>query len=160
MNSTLLKVAVSNELMLENQIPRDPSLSRIVKDPSVVKFITLSKKLLNKELTPQEKKEYPNLLKDPKVQAYIQASKKVGQRIGWIKGGISGTVIGGLASTGPSAALGATGIGLAALALLGAIAGGLSVGYLASKIYGILRKWKTEEELTKGGLDSGALVRL
>ena len=131
------------------------------RDPKVKKLIKLStKKLKGKKMSEFERNEADNLLKDPKVKAYLEASKKVGERIGWIYGGLSGAALGGLISAGMFASMGAGGIGLAALTLLGAISSGITTGYPAAKIKGILRKWKTEEELTKGGLQGGAIVKM
>ena len=124
------------------------------------KLLQQRKDFIKKKLSPQEKKEIKSLLKDDKVERYLEASKKVGQRIGWIKGGLfgaaSGTIHGSIAALG----LGATGGWIFALILLGAIAGGLSIGWISSKIHGILRKWKSEEEITKGGLQSGTIFNM
>jgi hypothetical protein len=156
-----LSVAILETLLVEAKVPKDPKINQLVKDPVIQKFISLSKKAVNVPLTPNEKTEVDNLLKDPKVHAYLKASEKVGQRIGWVKGGVIGSLGGGV--TGASGALAAgvtSGLGVFALALLGAIAGGLSLGYVSSKIQGILRRWKTEEEITKGGLAGGAIVNM
>lgn len=156
-----LSIAVSQTILSESKVPKDPKISQLIKDPVIQKFISLSKKAVNTPLTPNEKAEVDNLLKDPKVHAYLKAAEKVGQRIGWIRGGITGGLGGGVTGTGGALALGITsGLGIFALALLGAIAGGLSIGYIASKIQGILRRWKTEEEITKGGLAGGAIVNM
>lgn len=156
-----LSIAVGQTLITEMNVPKDPKIKQLIQDSSVQKFISLSRKAVKDPLTSSERTEVTNLLKDSKVRAYLKASEKVGQRIGWIKGGIFGSASGGVAGTGGALALGVTsGLGVFALALLGAIAGGLSIGYIASKIQGILRRWKTEEEITKGGLTGGAIVNM
>lgn len=160
MNSRYLGLAVCQELVLEAKVPKDPKLKALSNEPKVKKFIDLSKKLIN---DPDEKKgqqELKNLLKDPKVRAYLIASEKVGQRIGWIQGGISGGLIGTITGIGTAAALGWPAAAVSALALLGAAAGGAIVGYPMSKIVGILRRWKTEEEMTKGGLGGGTVFTM
>ena len=156
----LLGLAVCDHLMFESKIPKDSKLKVMAKDPKVQKFISVSKQIVN---NPDEKKgqqELKNLLKDPKVRAYLIASEKVGQRIGWIEGGISGGLLGTIAGGVTAGALGWPAAAAAALALLGASAGGVVIGYPASKIVGILRRWKTEEEMTKGGLGSGTIFRM
>ena len=154
------KLAVLNEMRLLSEIQTSPQMMEMVNNPKIQKFIEFSKKKLSNKLTANEDKEIVSLLKDPKVQAYLEASKKVGERIGWIKGGTIGSIVGFLGSLTSFAALDVTGIGLAALGILGAIVGGLTTGYPVSKIQGILRKWKTEEEITKGGMNSGTFVKL
>jgi hypothetical protein len=156
-----LSIAICETIISESKVPKDPKINQLIKDPVIQKFISLSKKAVNTPLTPNEKSEVDSLLKDPKVQAYLKAAEKVGQRIGWIRGGITGGLGGSIVGTGSALSLGvASGLGIFALALLGAISGGLSIGYVASKIQGILRRWKTEEEITKGGLAGGAIVNM
>jgi hypothetical protein len=159
-NRQYLAIGVAKSLLVEMQVPKDPSLRQLVKEPPVQRLITLSKKGIKENLSPQEKKEIKSLLKDDKVERYLEASKKVGQRIGWIKGGLLGAASGTVHGTVAAIGLGASGVGIFALVLLGAIAGGLSIGWLSSKIHGILRKWKAEEEITKGGLQSGTIFNM
>ena len=163
MNSNIyyLGVAICEELIAESEIPKIPEMSQMIKDPKVKKFITLSQKIVKDgKMKTFERREMTTLLDDPKVRAYLQASQKVGQRIGWIQGGALGAISGGLVAT---AKAGAAGLALGpavALALLGAIAGGISLGYVVSKIKGILRRWKTEEEITKCGLTGGTIFQM
>lgn len=159
-NEQYIAIAVGQSLLAESKVPKDPTLGQLVKEPPVQRLITLSKKGIKSKLSPQEKKEVKSLLQDNKVEQYLEASKKVGQRIGWIKGGAFGAVSGSIHGTIAAVGLGASGLGIFALILLGAIAGGLSLGWISSKIQGILRKWKAEEQITKGGLQSGALVNM
>lgn len=159
-NETYLAIGVAKSLLIEMQVPKDSTLRQLVTEPPVQRLIELSKKGVKNKLSPQEKKEIKSLLKDDKVERYLEASKKVGQRIGWIKGGAFGTLSGAAQGALASFTVGATGIGIFALVLLGAIAGGLSIGWLSSKIHGILRKWKAEEEITKGGLQSGTIFNM
>lgn len=159
-NERYIAIAVGQSLLAELQVPKDPTLGQLVKEPPVQRLITLSKKGIKEKLNPQEEKELKSLLKDDKVERYLEASKKVGQRIGWIKGGAFGAASGSIHGTIAAVSLGASGAGIFALILLGAIAGGLSIGWISSKIHGILRKWKAEEQLTKGGLQSGALINM
>jgi hypothetical protein len=159
-NKNYLAISVAQELVFESQVPKDPNLAKLSKHPNVKKFIALSKSLIDDPDEKRGREELKNLLKDPKVRAYLIASEKVGQRIGWIQGGISGGAIGTVIGAATAGALGWPGAAIAALGLLGAAAGGAIVGYPMSKIVGILRRWKTEEEMTKGGLGSGTIVRI
>lgn len=161
-NKTYLAVAIGQSLLIESQVPKSPQMKELVQDPQVQRLIDLSKKGMKGKLTPLEQKEIKSLLKDDKVEQYLQASKKVGQRIGWIKGGALGAASGSIHGAAAAVGLGATGsaLGFFALVLLGAIAGGLTVGWISSKIHGILRKWKSEEELTRGGLHSGTIFQM
>ena len=156
-----LGLAVCEEVIAESEVPKVPEMSQMVKDPKIKRFISLSKKILkNGRMSTFERSEMTTLLDDPKVRAYLQASQKVGQRIGWIQGGSIGALSGGLLATAKAGLAGLTLGPAIALALLGAIAGGISVGYVVSKIKGILRRWKTEEEITKGGLAGGTIFQM
>lgn len=155
-----LGLAVCQELVLETKIPKDPKLKALSSDPKVKRFIDLSKRLIDDPDEKRGQEELKNLLKDPKVRAYLIASEKVGQRIGWIQGGISGGLVGTVLGALTAGAAGWPAAAIGALALLGAAAGGTVIGYPMSKIVGILRRWKTEEEMTKGGLSSGTVFRM
>ena len=160
-NKIYFGLALCEELIAINEVKVSPELAQFTKDAKVKRFIKLSeKKLKTGKLHNLEEKEVSNLLKDARVKAYLKAATKVGQRIGWIQGGIAGALLGGVIATANFATAGIGGVGLAALALLGAVAGGVTTGYPWSKIKGILRRWKAEEEMTKGGIGSGAIVPL
>lgn len=160
-NRYYLGIAICEEILCEAEVPKDPTLSKMVKNPKVMKLIGMSKKLIRGgKLSTFERQEMKTLLDDPKVKAYLQASEKVGQRIGWIQGSLAGGLSGALIAAIKAGSAGMTLIPGLALVVLGAIAGGISLGFIASKIKGILRRWKTEEELTKGGLSSGTLVQM
>lgn len=135
-------------LLFEMSIPKSSQISDLIQsNEQVKKFIDLAKKSFTKGLTPTEQKEADELFKDAKVRKLLEAAEKVGQREGWIRGGKVGSMIGG--------AVGAIG-GIAAggpvfaLALLGAVIGGISIGYLLSRVHGVLNRWKTEEEIASG----------
>ena len=135
-------------LLYEENIPKDPQISQLIEtSDSVKRIIDLSKKYFTSKLSKEELKEAEHLFKDPKVERLLKAAEKVGQRNGWISGGIygsiAGSIVGGILSIGTAAPF-------FALVLLGAIIGGLSIGFLTSRIVGILTRWKTEESLTKG----------
>lgn len=121
--------------------------SLIDTSPNIKKLIDYGKKHFTKGLSEQEKKEIPDLLKDPKVQAMLKSATKVGQREGWISGGIKGAILGGLIGGFP---------GLAdidhffAIVLLGALIGGVSLGFLTSVIRGVLKRWETESNIASG----------
>lgn len=146
-----LGVSVGNTLLIESTVPKDPKFSRMLKDPKIARLVSISKSYFksNEKLDQKEQKEADELFKDPKVKRYLNAATKVGQRIGWIRGGMAGVtpgfLIGGIAgiSTGTLS-------GILAVALLGAIIGGLSIGYLASRVMGVLKRWEAEEELASG----------
>lgn len=158
----MMGLAICEQVIAESEIPKVPEMSQMVKDPKIKRFISLSQKIMKNSgrLSTFQQKEIKTLLDDPKVKAYLQASQKVGQRIGWIQGGAAGAISGGLVG---AAKAGVAGLALGpvvALALLGATAGGISIGYVVSKIKGILRRWKTEEEITKGGLAGGTIFQM
>lgn len=157
-NKNYLGIVVCDRL-LEASIPRDIELKQLANDPKVKEFIELSKKTLKKP-DKQTSQKMKNLFDDPKIQSYLQASKKVGQRLGWIHGGAAGGALGWLGGAGTSALMGASIGAIAALGILGAVAGGLIVGYPVSKLYGILRRWNTEAKMTQGGLAGGTVVHM
>jgi len=160
-NHYYLGLAICEEVIAESEVPKVPEMNRMIKDPTIKRFITLSQKIVKKgKIKTFERQEMTTLLDDPKVRAYLLASQKVGQRIGWIQGGAAGAVSGGLVATAKAGMAGLTLGPAIALALLGAIAGGISLGYVVSKIKGILRRWKTEEEITKGGLAGGTIFQM
>ncbi len=155
-----LSVAVGIEAELLNEVQINSDIAQMVTEPSVKKYISLNKKkLIGKKLTQFERNKEITLLDDPKVQEYLKASEKVGQRIGWFQGSILGGLSGG-AMTASALSTTVAGPALAALVLLGAVAGGISTGYPMSKLRGIFRRWKTEEKITQGGLKAGAIIGL
>jgi hypothetical protein len=128
------------------------------KDPKVQEFIKLSKKMVDNgfdKLTPEEQKRYRGLFEDATVSAYIQAARKAGERDGWLYGGGMGSAIGGV--VGMAAGLVAGPIGVVAIGLLGAAAGGVIVGWPTSKLVSILRKWKAEDDMVRLGAVGGKL---
>jgi len=145
-------LALSENLLLEANIPKLPEIATMVKDPKITKLINISKSYFkNKQtLTNTEEKELGDLFEDEKVKRYLAAATKVGRRIGWIRGSIAGIYAGG--AFGAAAGLASASIsGVLGLALLGAIAGGLSIGFLASRIMGVLNRWETERKIASGG---------
>jgi hypothetical protein len=126
----------------------DPSIKNTISSSSEAKrLISLATKHFTSELTPVEKEEIPNLLRDTRVKSMLKAAEKVGQRNGWITGGFYGSVIGAITG-------GIAGIAFDAffaLVLLGALLGGLAIGFVASRIQGILTRWQTEEKIASGG---------
>lgn len=128
-------------------IEKDPNIVKLIQTSSQVKrIIELAKKHFTKGLNDKEKEETQTLFKDPKVEQLLKAAEKVGEREGWIKGGFIGTLIG--LFTGGVAGAG-TDLFFAAV-LLGAVLGGVGIGYLGSKIYKILKRWELEERITRG----------
>jgi hypothetical protein len=125
----------------------DSGLKDMIKDSAVQRFIDLSKKKLTSDLSKEEDKAFNSLFEDPKVKAYLEAAKAVGRRNGWLHGVPTGMVVGAGAGMAVGTLTGG-GILVAALALLGAALGGVSIGYLFSKVNEILNKWTAEENLT------------
>lgn len=121
--------------------------SLVDSSPNIKRLINYGKKHFTKGLTDKEKKEIPELLKDEKVQSMLKSATKVGQRNGWIGGGSSGAILGALIGVIP---------GLNdldhffAIVLLGALIGGVSLGFLASRIRGVLNRWTAEENISSG----------
>jgi len=114
----------------------------------VQRSIDLSKKYFASGLDDKELEEAEQLFKDPKVERLLKAAEKVGQRNGWISGGTYGSILGALSG----GALSLAGAGpFFALVLIGAVMGGLSIGYISSKIVGVLTRWKAEENISSGG---------
>ena len=137
--------------MFEVKIPFNDQLAVLIKNPSVHEFIHLSKQLLQNgedSFTEPEQQKYRGMFEDEAVKDYIRAAAKTGERDGWIRGGLIGGLIGSTAAiSGFIDIVGGT--PLAALALLGAIAGGLVIGYPVSKLLYIWRKWKAEDNVVK-----------
>lgn len=106
----------------------------------------LSSKLLRTGLKPSEKEELRNLFEDPFVRNYLAAAEKVGRRYGWLIGGSGGGLAGYLAAVyklPPALSF----LPPVAAALLGAVIGGLSIGYLGSRIGKVIRRWMAENAI-------------
>lgn len=125
----------------------DDDITKFLKDPKVKRFIELSKKKVIDDLTPEEIQEINSLFKQKYIQEYIKAVEKVGSRNGWIFGSISGGIIGAIAT---ALGLSGSGIPVFVLALLGAVLGGYSLGYVSSQINKVIRRWKAENDITSG----------
>jgi hypothetical protein len=137
--------------LFEIKIPFSDNLAEILKNPKVQEFIHLSKKLVDsgeEALTSQQQTKYRGMFEDEAVKDYITATAKTGERDGWIRGGILGFLTGSTVSL-SAFANDIGGLPLAALTLLGGIAGGFIVGYPVSKLLSILRKWRAEDNVVK-----------
>lgn len=117
----------------------DENIKDMVSDSIVRRFIELCKKKFTTELTKNEQKTYNTLFEEPKVKAFLDAAEKVGRRNGWLSGIPVGILVGGVAGTLTL---------IPAIALLGAVLGGLSIGFLFSKVNEMLTRWKVEDQLT------------
>lgn len=137
-------------VFLESKVPKDEELKKLVKVDTNKRLIDLSKKYFKENLTETEKEEVVDLLQHKKSISLIKASEKVGKRIGWFRGFPPGFLAGGGISIIflPFSELPAAVI--LSLILLGAIAGGITVGFISSKIFSILNRWRTEEEIVSG----------
>lgn len=134
--------------IFEAKIPKDPEIGKIVNNTdSVKRIIDLSTKYFSSGLSKDEYKESQELFKDPKIERLLEAAVKVGQRNGWISGSLFGSMFGALTG-GVLAITGAS--PFFALVLVGATIGGLSIGYVSSKIVGVLTRWETENNITSG----------
>jgi len=154
-----------NETFIENT---KDSLKMYFKIPAVKDFINLSKKVVEDgvgSLSTREQATYRGMFDDPSVQDYISAARKTGTRDGWIRGGIAGGVAGGAAGSLAGAGIGiANDLGLGGtvatfitLGLLGAAAGGATIGWGFSKVLNMLRKWQAEDDVVKLGRVGGKI---
>ena len=144
-------LVLGETLLLENKIPKDPEIAKMVRDLKVKKLISLSKKYFKNpnNVSEKDKNELEELFQDEKIKRYLVATTKVGRRMGWLSGGFFGGSFG--ATGGAIIGLG-TGslLGWFALVLFGALIGGLSVGFITSRIMGDLRRWDAENQMTSG----------
>lgn len=146
---------------VESTIPKNPALSDLLQNEKVKSFIDLSKKVVSGKvpLKDSEKEEIDNLFKDPMVKAYIAAAVQTGKRDGWIFGSLAGGILGLIGASKIVASAGLTAfLPVFAASLVGAIAGGVAIGFVSSKALAILREWEAEDDVVKLGAKTGGVV--
>jgi hypothetical protein len=155
-------ISLSDKFVLQEAfISTKKDLIDYFKDPKVKEFVKLSKKMVKEggfeNLTPQEQKAYRGLFEDPSISAYIQAARKAGERDGWLYGGGLGGAVGGVMGMALGGLATGTAFGTICIALLGAAASGVIIGWPMSKLVSILRKWKAEDDVVKLGAVGGKI---
>ena len=137
---------------------RDRRMKGYLDDPKIKRFVEMSQRVIRDEkLSSRESMEYQKLLKSKEVDQYLEDVEEdainMGIISGSIIGGTAGMGVGGALGLGAAVSAGISGatvlIPIAALALLGAGAGGFSLGKLTGKLVGIFSKWKTRDMLRK-----------
>jgi hypothetical protein len=118
-----------------------------LQDPKIKKFVEFCQKSLEKKTDNKEIEESEVFFNDKIIQRYLKAVERVGSRMGWIYGSISGGIIGIIMAT---FGLSGSGAPLIVLGLLGGILGGIVTGYIASKILKIIYRWKAESDIVSG----------
>jgi tetrahydromethanopterin S-methyltransferase subunit G len=141
-------ISVIETALFEANIPKDNKIKQMVHDSEIQEFIQLSKKKIMSGLDQNESVQYDNLFSNPKVAAYLEAAEQVGRRNGWLYGLPVGSIVGATAGTAIGIASAPIGMSVAALALLGAAMGGISIGYIFSKVNEILTRWKAQDNVT------------
>ena len=153
-------IPVGHLFAIEESIYEDTkeALSKYFGMKSVKDFLNLSKKVISdgaESLSEKEQATYRGLFEDPTVKDYIAASRRTGERDGWIRGialgGIGGGAAGAMAVGGESLAAAIS------LGILGAAAGGAALGWTLSKSLSWLRKWRAEDDIVKLGRAGGQI---
>ena len=132
------------------------ALSKYFNIQKIKEFIDFSKKVVQdgvESLNEKEQKIYRGLFEDPTVKDYIAAARRAGERDGWIRGSILGGIGGGLVGSANASDTGSAVI----LAILGAAAAGVGLGWTLSKAMSWTRKWKAEDDVVKLGRSGGQI---
>lgn len=150
-----------SSLFETTEIPVDFELTKKLKHPKVKEFVKMSEQIIKNgedSLTPKEQQKYRGMFDDEAVKDYIKCAAKTGQRDGWLYGGILGSLVGFPLGAISALPLNVSSIGgILSLSLLGAIAGGVTIGFPLSKLLYILRKWKAEDDVVKLGKYGGKI---
>lgn len=135
---------------------RDRRMEAALKKPKVKEFVKLSQRVVRDErLSSSDSIKFQKLMKDNDVETYLETVDEVAIKSGVISGSVLGSIGGGLSGAGIAAGVGLSGFGIiAALGVLGAVAGGIALGKATGRMVEIFSKWGTREKLSKqaGGI--------